>query len=121
MPVTVPTYGGTGCDRGAGYRAPIGKGAAGDDSAVAEVDWLAPDGLVQDKGGDQALASGGRAIVAAEGSALAGRAAAGGGVLEIGGLNAGDADALARASPKGAVSVVDTDDVAGEGRHCRRQ
>jgi hypothetical protein len=33
--------------------------------------------------------------------ALAGRVAAGGGVLEVGGLDAGDADAFAGAAPEG--------------------
>ena len=40
-------------------------------------------------------------VVAAKGSALAGRVAAGGGILEIGGLDAGDADVLAGAAPEG--------------------
>lgn len=121
QPIAIPPHSRSGRDRGAGQRAAVGEGAAGDDAVVAEVDRLAADALIQDEGGDQALAAGGGVIVAAEGSALAGRAAAGGGVLEVGGLDAGDADALARAAPERAVAVVDADDVAGEGRHCRRQ
>jgi hypothetical protein len=121
-PISVPSYRSTDRDRGAGQRAAVGERAAGDDSAVTGIDGLAAEALVQDECGDQALAAGGRAIVAAEGSALAGRAAAGRGVLEIGGLDAGDAYALARAAPEGAVSVVDADDVASEGRHgCSQQ
>jgi len=49
---------------------------------------------------------------------LAGRPAAGGGVLEVRGLDAGNADAFASAAPQGAVSVMNPDDVAGERRHC---
>lgn len=78
--------------------------------------------MAEHQGGDQLAAAGRGAVVAAEGAALGGWAVAGRGAGEVGGLDAGDADALARSAPERAVAVVDAGDLACEdGCHSGQQ